>query len=306
MAVLRTTGIAVLLLTTGCAREPVALEYTETHIALYSVLAAGSPTASVLLTRFIPGTGSTERLRDAEVLLTHAQDTIRLEEGSGFSGCAPPGGAADEQPTQWGCYAGAIPGGIQAGERYGLLIRHPNVAIAHGTAVIPAPPQILAPAANSRVQVLNGGRRPHDPTGGSQGLRPVAEIPVAWTIPVSVARLELALAIDTVFSAGTTTIEPYCRVEGPQNSDVSEQESIVLHVQEIRCSHANSEVRWDSLSARILVTGYDTAYARYATEILKAEAVRLGSAAAGIEGVLGVFGGAAIATRRIILVPADG
>jgi hypothetical protein len=70
------------------------------------------------------------------------------------------------------------------------------------------------------------------------------------------------------------------------------------------CARGSEMVSWDSVVVRLVVTAYDTAYARYVGEVISNESVRRSRASAGVQGALGVFAGAASAERRLVLVPA--
>lgn len=59
-----------------------------------------------------------------------------------------------------------------------------------------------------------------------------------------------------------------------------------------------------SFPARLLLTAYDTACARYVAQVIGRGSVLQGRASAGVEGSLGVFAEAASAERRAVFVPA--
>jgi hypothetical protein len=296
--------ISVLLLVVACAREPTAFEYTEANNAVHAVLTAGSQVASVLITRFHPGTRETRRLSGARVHLIHGTDTLRLvelptdpDQSLAVSGTPP--------PTAPGHYTARVPGGVHAGERYELFVQFPDGGTARGAAVVPHAPRIVAPGTDTRIPVRNNGKPDRDSTGGTTVLRPVIEIPVRWHPPSGVGRVELALGVDAVYRGGTRVSGAGCTLRTPVGFDVGMQDSSTVRVYEMACTEGNVPVRWDSVIARLAVTAYDTAYARYAKEVLEGTSVRWSHSSAGLTGARGVFAGSASAERRLILVHDD-
>ncbi len=115
------------------------------------------------------------------------------------------------------------------------------------------------------------------------------------------------LGARTAYRGGQPVPDAECTLSqtaGP-DTDVIAFDSLIVALFEVDCRQGSTSVAWDSISARLAVTAFDTAYARYAKEVLDSrsrEAIRAPRASAGIQGVLGLFGGAAAATRDVMLI----
>jgi hypothetical protein len=296
MAILRRALLALLTALAGCA-EPTPLEFSAERLAVHSVLHAGATEALVLLTRVRPPADPAsharyEPLSGAEVLVLRGADTLRLHEGAaGFRDCR----VADEGPPATapgaGCYAARFGQRIRSGERFELRVRLPAGGTVRGAVVIPPAPELLAPEPGARVEAVPGSH-----PGGS-----ATTLDVRWRPQPEAGRLEL-----TVFS-----LQGGCGV-GVGNTHPEVNFVLLPHpgaahaalpFTYARCLRDGAPVPWDSFPAAVRVTAYDTAYARYAREVLTSGWVPVGRASAGVEGALGVFAGAAAVERPIHIVP---
>lgn len=282
-------GAAILLVGCEFARAPTALDIPESSIGAYGVLRAGSDTVSVLLVRFRTDLKYLERgfdpISGADVRVISGNDTLRLAEApAGFSRCYTteldsPNVGASAGP---GCYAATLPGGVQSGREYRLLARLPDGIMVEGVAAVPAAPGILAPQADARVPASEGEYT----------------VRLVYTTPPGTGRVEVAvLSLD---NACTIRFEdPTVRAGGGLQIGAAESNSVVVRINRVSCSERGRPVARDAVPARLVLTAYDTAYARYAAETLDRGSVLGSRASVGLTGALGLFAGAASSERRI-------
>lgn len=302
MALLRHAAVctaAVLLAGCGAATAPISPP--QESVAVHSVLAPGAKTAAVMLTRFDPDGGEArfQRVSGADVRLVRGADTLRLQEApAGFRDClADPLAPGEGEPVRPGCYAAAVPEGLRQGVRYELRISFAGGGTARGAVTIPAAPEILAPLPGRIVSVVT-------PQGPVQGSRD-AFFPVRWTVPAGAGRIEIGIVRPQAYRDGRRLEGVECRLQqGPLPEDLARIDSVTHQVVGAFCARGPDVAAWDSITAQLVLTAYDTAYARYAREVLSAGSVRGSRASAGIEGAFGVFGAASSSERRLTLVPA--
>ena len=301
MAVLRRALVLLAaLLLPGCDGHPPTGMDVEASISVHAVLRAGSDTASVLLLRYEPGQEEPfRRLSGAGVRIASFRGTLHLQEAQqGFADCTrsrnpyiPPGA------IQTGCYAASVTGGIRAREPYELHVALPSGDSVLGSAVIPAAPVLLAPGSGTRLVVRTDGQGLPEPGMGVFRVR--------WTAPPEAARIEVGVEPRAVYHQGYPLTGVTCVLEGGSSPrDPAPSDSAVYSVSASYCRRGETPVPWDSVVARLVVTVYDSIYARYAREVLSTESVRRGRASAGLQGAVGVFAGAASAERRLVLLPA--
>jgi hypothetical protein len=307
MGLLARGGLLVLLLATGCTRAPAVFDYTEEHVALHAVVAAGMPTVSAMVTRFTPGTRALQPVSGVELQLLVGTDTLPFAEVP-LNGISCTGEEAlAESFSGAGCYRATVPGGVRAGGSYALRARFPNGQVATGALTVPEVPTLLAPSGEVRVGVRNRGQILIEQVDGIRASARLASFPVRWTRPEGAARIEVMLGAGTVFRGGQRVPGAQCmlRQTGGAERDVIAFDSLTLALFEVSCRQGGNFVAWDSIQARLAVTAFDSAYARYADEVLdsrRREAVRAPRVSAGIQGVLGLFAGAAAATRDVMLI----
>jgi hypothetical protein len=303
MAVLkRFGGCGAALFVWGCGAATAPIHPAEASVAVHAVLAAGTDTARVLLTRYDPDAPADmrfSRISGAAVRVARAGDTLQLPEApAGFRDCdSDPFQPDAGEPARPGCYGGIVPGGLREGERYALRITLPGGGSVGGAATIPSRPEILAPAAGRIVLV----RTPDGPATGGPG----SSFPVRWKAPEA-GRIEIAIVRPQAFRGGRALTDVQCSVrQGPLPDELVRADSVLHQVVSAFCSRGGEGVRWDSISVMMMVTAYDTTYARFARDAVSKESVRRERASAGLVGAYGVFAGAASAERRLTLVPAQ-
>jgi hypothetical protein len=291
---------ALLVLASACTRDPARFEYTEASVAVHAVLQAGSEQATVLITRFQPGGVPLQGVSDAEVRLLRGAETLRLTPATADeAGCPRSVGTEPATDAIPGCYAARVPHGIRSGERFELWIELPGGGSVHGRATIPDAPELRAPTEQARL-VLDARTPPSGTPSGA--VRELGTVEVRWTPLAAGTRLEVGISAGPPASgAPQGTV---CAVGAPRVASPGSVGSTGLPIFAVGCMRDGTPERWDSLEARVLVTAFDTAYARYAAQVIGQESILRSHAAAGLSGAYGVFAGAATAERRLLLVNA--
>lgn len=291
MEILRTTrpaallgALATLLAGCGSAVDPMAPREVESRVVVHSVLQEGADTVMVLLTRtsshfYQVYPDQAAPVSGAVVRLGAGSDTVQLVERSGAeSRCIERAG----QPVGGGgagCYLALLPGGVRAGESYGLRIEIPGHEVIQGQATIPAPPALLEPVPLAALAV---GATPVL----GQGLEPV---PLRWAPVEPGQRLELRLRIRE--EGCWLTIE-VARQLGDYyfGIDLTGQETAAI---ESRWLHCGGGALGESYPADLYLTAFDSVYTRYIEQNTSYGSTPRGRASAGVTGALGVFAGAA-------------
>lgn len=296
----------------GCFREPDVVGYREKSFAVHAVLAAGDERAAVVLTRFTPGQMELpERVAGATVRLTRGGQTLELREAaSGPPRCAPGGPGPEPGPdAHVGCYTTEVPGGVQPGERWTLEARFPGGPTATGVVVVPEPPALSEPADGLRVPVSNRGEPIAEPNGE---LPVLASVPLGWSAPAGTGRLEVVLRARAAFAGVGAVPQASCMLNGfsPGGIDVlgSTLRELRLYAVDCHTPTPPGRVAWDSIDAELVMTAFDSAYARYVRELDRFEgndAIRPEHATAGVVGAYGLFAGAATVRRRLLLIAVD-
>lgn len=296
MEVLTRAALVLAVLASGCSGTgPTGAP--EGLVEVYGVLRTGSDTAAVLVRRFEEGEFASPPLSGADVRLIAGSDTFRLPEApEGLLHCIPPERADDlPRPAGPGCYTALLPAPVRGGETYLLRIVLPGGGEVRGTAVVPEPPGVELPAEGARYDVQNGGVREE---------QPLAAIPVRWVPGSGTARIELSLAPGLPLPRDRPRPGNRCVVDdfAPPTQRIDPSGSAELWIYEAGCFLGIEPAAWDSIPARLRVTAYDTAYARYAREVLGRSGARLERLSAGLTGAVGVFAGSASGERRVMLV----
>jgi hypothetical protein len=315
MAILRHAGallLAALLL--GCTRDPLPIQPVDDRLMVHGVLEAGVDTAFIHLTeiraRSRGGTLDARPVSGALVELSGGGITLRLREApDGFARCLLPphhGSFRTEDPALEGkgCYAALVSGGVRAGERYELRISLPDGRLVHGAAQVPASLELLQPLAEARLSAGPSFR------GVLETDEPVT---LRWRASPSTPRLAISVWSEAVFRGGTALPGDACRatLEQGHHSPWTEQildphrdDSLAQRVIVTGCNWQilSNHQRPDSLHVRLRATALDSAFVRYLEIIQGNESVRLGDAAVGLEGAVGVFAGIAPAEQRLVLV----
>ena len=304
MALLSRAALGALVLLAGCTRGSVPTGYTDESRGVHAVLEAGAERASVLVLRFSPEMDRAAPLSGAVVELSGEGRTVRLTEQPDAGRCF--GMRGGEPPAGRGCYAGEVPGGIGAGERWTLEVRFPDGRTATGSTDVPLPVRLTAPAGAVRAAVRNRGEIRTDPATGQAEV--LGEVPLAWDAPAGTARVEVALAIGAVFAGGVRVDGASCRtrISPPPDADAVELRVDALRIYEVACRAGPAvdapPLAWDSIAGALVVTAYDAAYARYVERVVGGDAVRPGHASAGLSGAFGLFAGAAPVRRAAVLI----
>ena len=294
MRAIRYVPLLVFVAACQWTRDPVAIEGAQTQFGVFSVLRAGSDSASVLVARFIPDPSPLhpgwEGVGGATVRLVAGADTIALvEQPSESRACAS--GIGGPLPTiASGCYRALIPGGIVAGASYELLADVPDFGRITGRTTIPFAPSVITPE--------EGAVLPADRVNDQW---PTVRLRIAT--PPGTGRLEAQLlprdpnrTCEAYFLAGTAGIL------GLLVLDPEEAESIDVRFG-ARCYTTSGTVPIGELPAVIRAVAYDSAYARFAELALDRgdQALLSKYARAGIDRGVGYFAGAAVTERRVVI-----
>lgn len=299
----------------ACLRDPTPLDLDDSSVSVHALLETGTDSAVVLLGRSAPGSPQSSPFRGvsgAEVRLISVGDTTWLTETRG-SACAVQGGfwGIEDEPGA-GCYRATLDSPVRAGEDYELEIRLADGTRILGRTVTPAPVAISAPAPDLRVVVTCNdanscyGEQLAEPPY----FRPVAEVPVGWEAPESVAGTAIVLRPVVVYLDGVEYPGDACTLGFSSRfafaGDRSYAEDGTWPVPNISCrSEAEggglAPARFDSIRAELSVIGWNEHYVRY-FESGTGQGVRPEAASQGIEGAYGVFGAFSRATRLVMLV----
>lgn len=322
MAVLTRLGATLaIVLAASCdfIPDPVALEDLAVRTMVHSLVRTGDDSVSVLVSRlYFQGTGTLARVSGAAVSIAAPERVLELvEDAPGAAPCfrrAFFGGREEDPPATAGegCYVAAVPGGIDAVERYELRIELQDGTRIEGEAVAPAPPTIHAPAPGTAV-VLESGE--------FEGGAVPAPFTLEWTTPAAGALIEIDAFAGGVFRAGGPVPGAGCHVDadlydpdgGRTFDDDIPGSSTTVVLRNLGCSVPGDTVErvalndWDSLHVRLRVTSYDSTYAGYYRRVIRGGgSVGEDDASAGLEGAAGVFAGVAVADRRItVIAPED-
>lgn len=297
MGVLKRAAPGALLLLCGAcdwrAAEPAG--FANDPLNVHAVLMADSPAARVLLSRV----ADRERVSGAAGALTRGAEVFAFRESpAGESDCER-GRLGEPREMLPGCYLATVADGIRPGERFVLRLETPaSDALIEGSAMIPERPRILAP--RERVVFTVG------PDPSPRQVRVQWQGPAAGSVAVGVlpratfrggARQEATCTLDVrLFANGSPFSAPTGLIPG---------HSATLSIFEASCRRGAGAAAWDSVQASIEVVAFDSAYARYAREVLARTTVRPGATSAGVRGAWGVFAGAAAASIPILILPAS-
>ena len=299
MRAIRYMPLLALLGACQWTRDPVAIEGAQTQFGVFSVLTAGSDSASVVVARFIPDPGPLhpgwEGVGGATVRLVAGTDTITLIEQPSESRTCASGFGGQQPALASGCYRAMIPGGIVAGASYGLIADVPAFGRIIGGTTIPFPPSIIAPEEGA---VLSADRPNNE--------WPTVRLSIEMT--PGTGRLEARLmprdpnrTCEAYFLAGAAGIQ------GLLVLDPAEAQGIDIRYT-ARCYTTSGPVPIGELPAVIRAVAYDTAYARFAEVALDEgdQALLSPYARAGIDRGVGYFAGAAATERRVVITGQGG
>jgi hypothetical protein len=307
MAVLtRALALSLLLAATlaGCTRDPLEFSPAQDQLMVHGVMEAGSDTVVIRLTETVArerGLGAgTRGVRGAAVELAGGGVTTPLREyGGGRGACwSTPAPALDPDAGNPGCYLGVVPGGVRAGERYELRITLDDGRRVRGEARVPAAPELRRPADGERWEI-------EGTPGGA--MRIVGPLVLEWRHEPALAALTLSLQSDSAFRGGVVVPDSNCGVFMGNLVSAPEFQSVGLNMSlfcQVWSGPAGEPMPMpDSLQVRLRVVFFDTAFVRYRSLTERGASLRRNEAALGLEGAAGVFSAAAVAERRVIMVP---
>jgi hypothetical protein len=293
-----------LLLAAGCEREPTRIELPDDQVTVQSVLVAGADTVRLILARtgYDPVSRQVvgEAIVGAHVEVTGGGQVLLLES-------APPGviclraaswGWWGDDVAQPGCYVGVLPGGVQAGTEYELRAILPDGAIVRGRALVPDPPEILAPPPGARVP----GTWTHTLAPGLIGQLPLR---LEWAAREGTAGIGLVGSLGAAFYQGEPQTWPGCRLTRPRQtafhgSATSADWDLAVVDCLLRLEPDGHAVIPDSVAVVLTVVAQDTGYTRYQASGW-GESIRIADVSIGLDGAVGVFAGIAPSRRSIIL-----
>jgi hypothetical protein len=304
MAVLKRIGSLLLLAAalTGCTRDPLEVTPAEDQLMVHGVLEAGVDTVVIRLTetraRQRGLAAATRGVRGAAAELSGGGVTVPMREYSGAAGGCWGMLTTGSDPDNPGCYLGVVPGGVRAGGSYVLRIDLPDGRQIRGETSIPASPELLRPVEGERWHFADV----------PESAVPVADPQVLrWRSEPAVAALTLSLLSDSVFHAGTSVPHSGCGVYMGSVRYTQHVDSITwrppLFCDGWGGSQGGPQARPDSLDMRLRAVFFDTAFVRYQGLAEYGGTVRRSEAAVGLKGAAGIFTAAAVAERRVRMVP---
>ena len=288
-------SVIVGALLTGCefTRDPVAIEASETQYGVFAMLRAGVDSTTVLVARFLPSPSPNglgwEGVSGANVRLVAGADTIALTElPFTAASCAVAIGGPAASPA--GCYQGSIPGGIQSGSTYGLVVDIPDFGRIIGSTTVPAPPVIVSP--------VEGAVLPVDFVDNNW-----PSVLLRIDAPAGTERIEVTLAPN---EPGRTCeahfLEGTGGVQGLVVLDEQDADGIVVRYR-ANCQAGAMREPVGELDALIRAVTVDPVYARFAETVLDEfpSGLLQQHTRAGIDRGVGFFAGSAAADRRVVL-----
>lgn len=313
MEVLNRAAILALVLAAGACefvRSPTEVETPRDRLVIHSVLSTGSDTVKVLITLPpLPGSADlTPRpVSGAVVRIEGGGMEMMLAEGPrGFSDCLVPlrgwdGTLPPSASAGAGCYAAVVPGGVLAGARYALQIDVPGREPVRGTTLVPEVPEWIVPTSDPRL-----------PVEWTSGIGISEEFLMRWRGTGALVQLPITTT-ERVFSGGELT-DAHCiaipvRPDGdPVENDgpLAERDSVRARIRLANCATTQAApgggqpVVADSAHVQVMLTVYDSAYATHAASVNAS--IPEQTASLGLTGAYGVFGSAAIARKRVVLV----
>jgi hypothetical protein len=259
----------------ACEPSPTAIVLSDRSVVLHGMIVAGAEHATVVLTEMHDGPSGLRALplSGARVQLISGPDTTRLEQRNTAGPCTVSPFVAEAVLLD-ACYSAAVPGGIRAGARYNLHVVLSDGRVIRGSTTVPPAATLLHPVPGTEITVprhsLQAPPAPID-IGWHHDLLPdLAELRLATGVPACVVLLQsgsaMLLAKD-VTGMRDDTVQP-----------------------RLSCR----EDAWvDRLSAEVVLTVFDSNYARYVRHAMHSGSALHPDAASGITGAFGVFGSAA-------------
>jgi hypothetical protein len=268
-------------LNAACAPDPFVPRFDE-RLAVHALLLAGDTQAHVLVSLIGARSGETTAVPvpDADVRIVSERGPIRLARQPGHT-CLAPERRPRNTDLERGCYVASVPGGLQAGSWYELIVDVGARGRASGRVVLPAPPTITAPAANAHLPWTQDFESPQ------------SILTVRWTGVPSARSIQLSVR-------PAIPCDVYLRGDAQDRIGptlfVTSTDSVAFALTGIACESIGG------MPAELQVIAFDSAYSHYADALLGSRNGLLLSAPAGMQGAAGVLAGGARAVVPILLV----
>lgn len=278
--------------------DPVTIELEDSVLGVYSMLVEGERRVRVLVVRFseeLPvGNGGVLPVDHAEVRLLRDGRASQL----GPTDAEECVGTRSVHVVQAGdgCYTARLDRPVAAGEVFDLRVRLADGGLVEGRAVVPGTPGVRLPEPGDTIR-LSGERFPRGRTT------------IRLTPPPDAASLELAVR---------NSKEPDCRVSlgsrGASSLDVlgtggtvrvlpTEADSVSVTVEATCLDDEGHRLPIGTLGSSLHALAHDTAYTRYATElVVDGHDLPADQASAGLTGAVGYFAASGRATVPIEVV----
>jgi hypothetical protein len=285
-------GLAAAVLMTAGACEfihpPTYVSGDPNQLLVHAVLEAGDDTAAVLVTR-VGGAGGPLAVAGAQVRIIGADGQAVLMESTAertpcSSATLPPG-------SRNGCYVAALSTPLRAGAEYRLEVDVATGERVRGSTTIPPLPVLHSPRERLRV--------PAEYRDGF--LRGTDSVLVRWTANDLTS---LTSGVERVWGPNAEGARCSSQLSRWYYATGGRVDSARVQVDVVGCNtgfgQEQFQVRPDSVEVVLGVTTYDGSYLAYIQT--SDEGIPLEKASSGLEGAFGLFGSAATARRRIILV----
>lgn len=299
-------GLALLVGVGGCDFEPdpLGIELERAALGVFSLLVEGDRRVSVLVVRFSEerpvGSAGILPVDDAGVRLVRDGRGAELER-TDTDRCVGTRGDHLVQPGD-GCYTALLDRPVAAGDLFELQVRLADGGRVEGRAVVPGTPGVSLPEPGDTIRVSKEGL----PIGRPF---PAGRTTIRLTAPPDAPSLEVAVrnarepdcrvflgsrvdgGLDVLGTGGTVRVLP------------AEADSVPVTV-EASCRDGDGQlVPIGTLGSTLHALGYDTAYTRWANElVVDGQDLPADRASAGLTGAVGYFAAAGRATVPIEVV----
>ena len=279
----------------GCEllHPPTLVDGDPSQLQVHAVLAAGSDSVSVFVSRVGVGRFSTP-VTDAQVRVSGSAGSVVLAQSPTVRApCVSHFVRSDEGPEPaGGCYVALLPGGVRAGAEYALEVDLPSGERVRGRTVVPNAPVLQSPDEGLRVVVT-----------GTNGYSYISQpLHLSWS---GAGWVSLRAWGGRVWAPADTRcgidLYPAGVYEDPTREMEADSSTRVLSIFNCGVPPDYAPVQPDSLEVMLAVTTMDSAYRAYARNVRDGIPVR--DASGGLQGAYGVFGSAATTTRRVMVIP---
>jgi hypothetical protein len=292
----------------GCEFPIEPESYSDDLISVHSILIGDATTAAVLITGFDSKSAEFYPVLDAKVHLHGPSGTLEMSRATSEEGvCIRAEFPRAAPELEAGCYRASIPTGIPPGSSWELEVVTASARRFSGRATVPLPLSVHEPSVGERIRFVSDVS-----PGGPLGVL-LATIDLQWTSPPEIGRVQGVIAPGLPYRDDHAIENARCEVrQGPSpDDDLAPAPSHQLLIFALDCagpSPGTPPIRWDSLAATVVLTAFDTVYARYARDVAQSDpshprAVRPEYAGAGLTGAAGVFAAATIRSVPIMFVP---